>query len=340
MEYRILEHYLDEFQSGNDLSSAEAESLFEALIGSSNAALLAKVLSAWSQKGTTEDEIFALVQIIRGRMKRINSIHETFADTVGTGGSLVKTFNVSTAAAFVISGAGLPVAKHGNRAVTSKAGSSDALSELGVEVDVHPAISEENLNEYALCFMFAPRFHSFSPALSEARRMIPRPTIFNCLGPLCNPASAPHLIIGVWNIETLEKVSRVLSRLGSGRSWIVHAENGLDEITISGKTYIAEINGGQIARFEIAGPDFGVYSLGKNLPSRCTAAESAVLIRDILGNKLNGSDAENLVLVNAAAALFVSGKAADLTDAYELARSSIRDGSALAKLELLTRTKR
>ena len=338
MEDRILEHYLDEFASGSDLPSAEAESLLDALIGSEDVSLIAGVLSAWNDKGTSEDEIFALAQIIRGRMKRIKSQHETFVDAVGTGGSGAKTFNVSTASAFVISGAGLPVAKHGNRASTSNSGSSDALSELGVDVDVEPDVSERNLNEYGLCFMFAPRFHSFSWALAEARRQVGRPTIFNNLGPLCNPASAPHHVIGVWNSEMLDKTARVLARLGADHSWIVHAENGLDEIAISGKTHVTEIKDDEITSFEIAGPDFGVYSLGKGLPSKCTARKSAGLIHDILANRLKGTDPERLVLVNAAAALYVAGRAGDLTEAYKLAESSIRDGSALAKLDLLRQT--
>ena len=340
MEDRILEHYLDEFQGGSDMQPAEAESLFDALIGSNDAPLIAEVLSAWNEKGTTEDEIFALAQIIRGRMKRVKSQHETFVDAVGTGGSGAKTFNVSTASAFVICGAGLPVAKHGNRAATSNSGSSDALSELGVDVDVEPEVSERNLNEHGLCFMFAPRFHSFSPTLAAARRSVGRPTIFNNLGPLCNPASAPHHVIGVWNIEMLEKTARVLARLGADRSWIVHAENGLDEIAISGKTHVAEINGDEFNRFEIAGPDFGVYSLGKALPSKCTARESAELILDILGNKMADTDAERLVLVNAAAALYVAGISADLTEAYERAEESIRDNSALTKLQSIKQANR
>ncbi len=335
MENRILEHYLDEFQSGCDLDPAEAESLFDALIGSEDADLIAQVLSAWNEKGTTEDELFSMAQIIRSRMKRIASRYETFVDAVGTGGSLSKTFNVSTASSFVIAGAGLPVAKHGNRAATSNSGSSDALSELGIDVDVEPHVSEQNLNVHGLCFMFAPRFHSFSPTLAAARRSVGRPTIFNNLGPLCNPASAPYHVIGVWNADMLEPTARVLARLGAKRSWVVHAENGLDEISIVGKTYVTEVVDNLINSFEIAGPDFGVYSLGKSMPSKCTARESAGLISDILDNKMKDTDPERLVLVNAAAAIYVAGMAAYLTKAYDQARVSIRNGSAAAKLKAL-----
>ncbi len=335
MENRILEHYLDEFQTGCDLDPAEAETLLDALIGSEDAELIASVLSAWNEKGSTEDELFSMVQIIRSRMKRIASRYETFVDAVGTGGSASKTFNVSTASSFVIAGVGLPVAKHGNRAATSNSGSSDALSELGIDVDVEPDVSERNLNVHGLCFMFAPRFHSFSPTLAAARRSVGRPTIFNNLGPLCNPASAPHYVIGVWNADMVEPTARVLARLGAKRSWVVHAENGLDEISITGQTYVAEVGGDPIKRFEIAGPDFGVYSLGKSLPSKCTSKESARLIREILDNKLKDTDPERLVLVNAAAAIYVAGMAGDLTEACEKARESVRSGSAAAKLKAL-----
>ena len=339
MEDRILEHYLEEFHVGSELPSAEAEALFDALIGSENSSLIADVLTAWNDKGTTEDELFSLAQVLRSRMKRIHSMHDVFIDTVGTGGSASKTFNVSTASAFVIAGAGVPVAKHGNRAATSNSGSSDVLSVLGIDVDVDPQLSERNLNEHGICFMFAPRFHSLSPALAAARRMVGRPTIFNNLGPLCNPASAPHHVIGVWNVGMLEPTAKVLSRLGANRSWIVHAQNGLDEIAISGKTYVAEIDKGTIRSFEIAGPDFGIYSLGKGLPANCGPAESASLIRDILENRMKDTDVERLVLVNAAAALFVAGRAPDLTEAYEIARSSVRDAGAQAKLKALRKAR-
>lgn len=335
MDDRILEHFLDEFQTGRDLDPAEAESLFDALIGSEDAVRIARLLSAWNKKGSTEDELFSMAQIIRSRMKRIASRYRTFVDAVGTGGSPSKTFNVSTAASFVIAGSGLPVAKHGNRAATSNSGSSDVLSVLGINVDVEPQVSERNLNDHGLCFMFAPRFHSFSPTLAAARRSIGRPTIFNNLGPLCNPASAPHHVIGVWNKDMLEPTARVLSRLGTKRSWVVHADNGLDEISLAGRTQVAEIDGEQIGRFEIAAPEFGVYMLGRDIASNCTAEESAVIISEILDNKMIESDAERLVLINAAAAIYVAGRAANLADAYEQAQTSVREGAAAGKLNAL-----
>jgi anthranilate phosphoribosyltransferase len=337
MEDRILEHYIDEFQAGSDLDPVEAETLFDALTGSEDESAITAVLSAWNEKGTNEDELFALAEIMRSRMKRIAAEHDTFVDIVGTGGSVAKTFNVSTASSFVIAGAGLPVAKHGNRAATSSSWSADVLSELNIDVDIEPQISEQNLNQHGICFMFAPRFHSLSPTLASARRRVGRPTIFNNLGPLCNPASAPHHVIGVWDIEMLETTARVLARLGAKRSWVVHAENGLDEISIAGKTQVAEVNGDQINRFGIGATDFGLYTLAKSIPMNCTPAVSARLIRDILENKMPDTDAERLVLINAASAIFVAGMASNFVEAYERAQASIRDGSAAAKLSILAR---
>lgn len=335
MEDRILEHYLEEFQHGLDVDAAEADTLFDALIGSGDEKLLAQTLEAWNTKGTTENEVFAFASVMRGRMKRIESSHETFTDIVGTGGSSSKTFNVSTAAAFVVAGAGLPVAKHGNRAATSSSGSADALSMLGIKVDIDPTEAELHLNNHGLCFMFAPRFHLLSPTLATARRSLGRPTIFNNLGPLCNPASAPHTVIGVSDKHLFESTANVLVRLGAKRSWVVYGENGLDEIALKGTTLVAEVNDDRVDLFEITAAEFGVYSLGKDLPAKCSAEESAAMIEAVLNNHMKDRDAERLVLINAAAAIHVAGLATDLGEAYSVAESSIRDGSALRKLETI-----
>ena len=337
MNERILEHYLEEFQCGFDLDPVEAESLFDALIAADDQFLLTRVLLAWGEKGTTEDELFALASIMRSRMKRIECRHPSFVDVVGTGGSTAKTFNVSTAAAFVIAGAGVAVAKHGNRAATSSSGSSDVLGLLGIDVDIDTGKTARHLDEHKICFMFAPRFHHLSPTLAKARRAVGHPTIFNNLGPLCNPASAPHQLIGVWDNDLVTKTANVLSRLGTGRSWIVHGENGLDEISLIGKTRVAEINGDQIDLFEITAEDFGVDPKTDDLPRNCSAEESAAVIRNLLGNQLKGDDAENLVLINAAAAIYLAGMADDLPSAFRIAAESVRSGEAMAKLTALAK---
>lgn len=335
MNDRILEHYLEEFQLGCDVEAAEAETLFDALIGCDDAGLIANVLSAWNEKGVAEDELFAMASLMRSRMKRIASRLDTFVDIVGTGGGAAKTFNVSTAAAFVIAGTGLAVAKHGNKAATSNSGSADVLSTLGVNVDIEPAESERNLYEHGLCFMFAPRFHCLSPTLAAARISLGRPTIFNNLGPLCNPASTPHAVIGVWDKHMLETTANVLRRLGAKRSWVVYGEGGLDEIALKGATLVAEVADENVEVFEVSAADFDVFTLGKDLPSKCSPEQSAELINAVLNNELPSRDAERLILINAAAAIFVAGRSETLPEAYATAEESVRNGEALTKLNIL-----
>ena len=235
-----LEKFLEILSAGRDLSESEAVEFFTTLqTETENESLIAAALLALEAKGSTGDELYAMAKLMRSRAVKVNSNHETFVDIVGTGGSSAKIFNVSTAAAFVIAGADLPVAKHGNRAATSNCGSADVLSSLGVNPAVDARAAEKCLNEIGICFMFAPNFHALSPILGKVRRKLGVPTIFNNLGPLCNPANAPHQIIGVWNRDLVEKTARVLAKLGTTKSWIVHGSDGLDEITLNGNTSVA-----------------------------------------------------------------------------------------------------
>jgi anthranilate phosphoribosyltransferase len=330
----VLIQTLNAFKDGQDLDGNAAELFFNAMIAETNEDLLTEILSAWNDKGIAGDEVFFLASIMRDRMRRIRADHSTFIDAVGTGGSRAKTFNVSTAAAFVIAGTGIPVAKHGNRAASSKTGSADVLSELGVRVDVEPEIAQLCLNEIGICFMFAPKFHSLSPTLASARRRIGQPTIFNCLGPLCNPASAPHQVIGVWNRELAKTIAEVLARIGTKKSWVVHGDDGLDEITLTGGTYVYEIAGENMRSFEITPSDFGISS-SNSVPRISNPVESAAIIRQILCNEFAEGSAEQLVLINAAAGVYVGGEAASLPEAYEKARQSLRNCSALNKFRAL-----
>jgi anthranilate phosphoribosyltransferase len=328
----MLDHYINRFRKRDDLIPADAESLFDAVVNERDEKVLVNFLNNWNAKGVTGDEIFEFATIMRKRMKRIDSSHAKFVDVVGTGGSKAKTFNVSTAAAFVIAGAGVPVAKHGNRAASSNSGSADVMSLLGINIDIDHEITERCFKDLGLCFMFAPRFHSMSPIIANARHTLGQPTIFNNLGPLCNPANAPHQLIGVWDRDLLEGTASVLARLGTVRSWIVHGENGLDEISLSGKTQVAEITAEKITRFEIDAGDFGIDLTAGNLPSGCSAKESAALIYDIFDNQRKGHDAEKLVLINAAAAIYLAGSASDLVEAYRLCEQRIRSDAAKEKM--------
>jgi len=272
---------------------------------------------------------------MRERCTRVATTHEKFIDIVGTGGSRSKTFNVSTAAAFVIAGAGIPVAKHGNKAATSNSGSADVLSALGVEPAVDASTAERCLNDIGICFMFAPNFHRLSATLAKVRRGLGFPTIFNCVGPLCNPANAPHRLIGVWDKSLVPKMADALARLGTEKSWIVYGDDGLDEISLNAPTFVAEVDGGSVQTFEISPTDVGLKATKLNGIRIESADESAALIRSVLGGKLSESAAEHLVTLNAAAALFISGGAKSLVEGFELAAESLRSGRAAMKLKEL-----
>lgn len=335
MTVEILNKYLSDFRAGKNVAPEDAADLFDGLLGSNDVHKIVRLLHAWDDKGTSDDELFAFALLMRRRMRRIDTRGKTCVDIVGTGGSRAKTFNVSTAAAFVISGAGLPVAKHGNRAATSRSGSFDCLSLLGVNADVEPSVMQKCFDELEICFMFAPRYHALSLTLADARRTFDRPTIFNNLGPLSNPASAPHHVIGVWQPDLTERTARALASLGSKRSWVVHGEGGLDEIALVGETRVAAIKENRIEIFTITAKDFGIKNVAGTLPLNCSATESMTVIKEILENKRRDDDAEKLVLINAAAAIYISAHAGDLPSAYSRAEESLRSGAALNKLRKL-----
>lgn len=331
----ILRDILGSFRSGKELGGGEAEPFFDALIAETDEKLLADVLTVWEEKGTTEDELFALASIIRKRCIRVSTKHRTFVESVGTGGSKAKIFNVSTASAFVTAGAGVPVAKHGNRAATSNSGSADVLSSLGVNPAVDATTAGQCLDEIGICFMFAPNFHSLSPVLAKVRRGLGFPTLFNNLGPLCNPANVPHQVIGVWNENLLEKTAKVLARLGTKKSWVVHGSDGLDEITLNGTTKVAEIDGDSVRIFEMSPGDFGIEQSDMRNVRISTSEESAALIRDALSGKSENRDAVNLVAINATAAIHIATKNSDISTAFERAKESISSGAAAEKLRQL-----
>jgi anthranilate phosphoribosyltransferase len=272
---------------------------------------------------------------MRERCVKVVSKHNSFVDIVGTGGSKSKTFNVSTAAAFVVAGEGVPVAKHGNKAATSNSGSADVLSALGIEPASDASTAERYLNELNLCFMFAPGFHRLSPTLAKVRRGLGFPTILNCVGPLCNPASAPHQLIGVWSPELVPLMANALARLGTGKSWIVHGHDGLDEISLSEPTFVAEVEGEAVRQFEISPRDFGVEPETLDDFRVETAAESAAIIRGVLKPDRSESAAKSVVEINAAAAIYLSGHGDNVWEAMYYVFDSIRGGHAIKKLKAL-----
>src|SRR5437016_1088369 len=291
-----LRRYLAPLMRHDNLSSAEAAQLLDALLDDeATDAQIAAALIALKLKGETVEELAGLAQGMRRRAIRINCSHSCFIDTAGTGSSRAKTFNVSTAAAFVIAGAGLPVAKHGNRAASSRCGSADVLAALGVNVSSSPEISEKCLNEIGICFMFAPLYHGATARVAGIRRQLGVQTTFNLLGPLTNPARAPRQIIGVWDRSLVEPLARTLSLLGTERAWIVHGDDGLDEVTISGRTFVAEAEGRNVRSFEISPEDFGVRREPLDGLQCLDAEASAGMIGAVLSGERRDADRKSVV---------------------------------------------
>ena len=279
----VLRHSLTRLLNREDLTREEAAALLEAMLrDDASDAQIAATLVALAAKGETVAELAGMASVLRARAVRISSCHSAFIDTAGTGSSRAKTFNVSTAAAFVIAGAGLAVAKHGNRAASSKSGSADVLTALGVNVNALAKVSEDCLNDIGICFMFAPLYHGATARVAGIRRELGVHTTFNLLGPLSNPAGAPTQIIGVWRKDLVELLARVLASLGTERAWVVHGADGLDEITLAGRTFVAEALGGNVRTFEIGPQDFGLQTGVLDRLRDGDAEANARIIRDVL----------------------------------------------------------
>ena len=330
-----LRDYLPGLVRREDLTRDDAARFLNALLAEDvTDAQIAAALTALATKGETVDELAGMASVMRERAVRLQCRHECFIDTAGTGSSRAKTFNISTAAAFVIAGAGLPVAKHGNRAASSRSGSADVLSAMGVNVNALPKVSEACLNEINICFMFAPLYHGATARVAGIRRELGIHTTFNLLGPLSNPAGAPRQIVGVWKRELVERMAQALAALGTEHAWVVHGADGLDEITVANKTLVAEARNGTVTTFEIEPKLFGLWRGTLEQLRGGDAAANAQIIREVLSGKRR-DEARALVIANAAAALFVGGLREELKEAADLAEHSIDSGAAREKLERL-----
>lgn len=324
----MLEKYEKQVSQGVDLSEEQAEAVLELILSAEcSDQEIGSFLESLSDKGETAAEIAGFSRVMRRHSVQIKSDHEVLVDTAGTGGG-VNTFNISTAAAFVIAGAGTPVAKHGNRAITSRSGSADVLMELGVEVDRPSYIAEQALNSIGICFMFAPLFHPAMKRVAKIRKELGRRTIFNMIGPLTNPASAPFQLIGVYAEELAERIGEALCRLGCQRAWIVHGRDGMDEISISAETRVIEVKGSEMQAF-----DFKPIRKTLGVPAGGSPEENAQLIKGILKGRVAGS-ARDIVMTNAAAALHIAS-GDHFSRSMEIAEDSLKSGAALEKLRQL-----
>ncbi len=325
---------LDKLVNRVDLSEAETVDVMNQIMtGEATPLQVAAVLTALRMKGETVDEITGAARVMREKAHRVNVGTKTVLDTCGTGGDQKGTFNISTTAAFVLAGAGVNVAKHGNRSVSSQSGSADVLGALGVKVDAPRERVEQCIAKIGIGFLFAPLLHEAMKYAVQPRRDIGIRTIFNILGPLTNPAMATHQLIGIYSGELVAVIAHVLKNLGSTRAMIVHGLEGLDEISLCGPTKVAELRDGQVKEYTIEPEQFGLKRCRLEELHGGNAAQSAIIVRGILDGKK--SPARDVVLLNSGAALYVSGSAATIADGIRLAEKSIDSTKARQKLEQL-----
>jgi anthranilate phosphoribosyltransferase len=329
----VIQQAVVRLLEGRDLSRAEmAEVMTELADGQATPAQTGAFLAALRMKGETVDEIAGAAEVMRARAERVRVAAPVFVDTCGTGGDGRHTFNISTAAAFAVAGAGVTVAKHGNRAVSSKSGSADVLSALGVDVDAPTATVERAIAEVGIGFLFAQRLHPAFKAVAAVRRELGVRTVFNLLGPLANPAGARHQVMGVFEPRWVPVIGGVLQALGAVHAFVVHGE-GLDEIAVTGMTHVCEVKGGTLERYAMLPEDLGLARHPEAEIAGGDAQRNAAILRDVLSGQRGAP--RDAVLANAAAALVCAGAAPDLRSGVRLAAQAIDRGAALEKLERL-----
>jgi anthranilate phosphoribosyltransferase len=329
-EFRAL---IAKVATGAELSRDEASEAFQQMMqGEATPSQMGALLMALRVRGETVDEITGAVTVMRAKMLRVSAPPEA-VDVVGTGGDASGSFNISTCAALIVAGAGVPVAKHGNRALSSRSGAADVLAALGVNIDLNPAQIGTCIKEAGIGFMFAPAHHPAMKNVGATRAELGTRTIFNLLGPLSNPAGVRRQMVGVFSKHWTEPLAQVLKNLGCENAWVVHGSDGLDEITTSGPTSVTSLEAGIVRSFEISPEEVGLERVKPEALRGGDAATNAKAIEDVLEGKKNPF--RDVAIFNAAAALVVSGKAKNLKDGVELAAHSIDSGEAEGRLERL-----
>jgi anthranilate phosphoribosyltransferase len=328
---------LARLRAGQDLTRVEVEALFGRIMdGELGEAEMGTILLALAEKGESIEEIAGAAAAMRARARRVAHGRADAIDTCGTGGDARGgrgTFNISTAAAFVAAAAGVPVAKHGNRAISSRSGSADVLAALGVAVGVEPETAGRQLDEVGIAFLFAPAHHPATKAVAPVRRALGVRTVFNLLGPLTNPAGARRQLLGVYARDRVEPVARVLAGLGCSLAWVVHGGDGLDEITTTTTTFVAEVRGGEVRTFEVAPEQFGVPRAAAERLVGGSPEENAEMLTQLLRG--SSGPLADIVALNAGAAIHLGGRADSVAEGVERARDSMRSGAAMDKLEQL-----
>jgi anthranilate phosphoribosyltransferase len=325
---------LQQIVQRRDLTADQAAEMIGTIFdGSVNDAQIGAFMAAMATKGETFQELAGAARAMRRKALRVQTGADTVVDTCGTGGDGASTFNISTTCAFVVAGCGVTVAKHGNRSVSSRCGSADVLEALGMRLDVAPEIVEEAVRALGIGFLFAPLYHGAMRHAMAARKAVGLRSIFNMLGPLTNPAAANCQLIGVYAPELTEMFAEALRLLGARRAMVVHGHDGLDEITVCAPTRVSELRDGQIRTFDLLPGDFFDQPADPAVLTGGDPSENAAICRAVLtGEK---GPRRDIVLINAAAALTVAGRAADLPDGLRQAAAAIDNGAALEKLETL-----
>jgi len=328
-----LKPFLAKIADGASLSEADAEAAFEVLMsGAATPAQIGAFLMALRVRGESVSELTAAARIMRAKALKVEAPPGAI-DTCGTGGDGAGTYNISTAAALVAAACGATVAKHGNRAMSSKSGTADVLAELGVNLDATPEVIGRALREAHIGFLFAQRHHSAMKYVAPVRQELGQRTIFNLLGPLSNPAGAKRQLIGVFAHKWIVPITETLARLGSERAWVVHGSDGLDEITTTGKTFVAELHGDKIRTFEITPEDAGLKRAKPEDLTGGDVATNAAALRSLLHGR--GGPYRDIVVLNAAAALVIAGKTPDLKTGAALAGEALTSGKVAKTLAAL-----
>jgi len=328
-----LRQLIQKVSGGATLSEDEIRlALDQMTAGAATPAQMGAFLMALRVRGETVEEIAGAAQMLRAKMNRVEVAPDAI-DIVGTGGDTHGTYNISTCAALIAAGAGVKIAKHGNRRVSSKSGASDVLSELGVKLEVPAATIARCVGEAGVGFLWAPLHHPALKHWAPIRGELGIRTIFNLLGPICNPAGVKRQVVGVFSWHWVEPIAHVLNSLGAEHVWVVHGHDGLDELTTTGATDVAELKGGKVTVFEVTPADAGLAPAKLSDLKGGDEKENAAAIRDVLAGKK--TPLRDIAVLNAAAALIVAGKAANLLDGAALAAHSIESGAARGALEKL-----
>lgn len=329
-----MKEFIQKLLEGEDLTAEESENAMNFIMsGNATQIQMAGFLTALRMKGETPIEIASFAGVMREFSARIEpKVSKTLVDVCGTGGDKIKTFNISTTAMFIVSGAGIPVAKHGNRAVTSRCGSADVLEELGVNLNIPFERIREGIEKVGIGFMFAPLHHSAMKHVMPVRKELGIRTVFNILGPLTNPANANAQLMGIYDPELTEKIAEVFRILGLERAMVVHGDPGIDEISNVGNTKISELIKNEIRTYIIKPEEFGLKRARIDDLAGGDKKENAQILREILNGKEKGAK-RDIVLLNAAAGIILGGKAKDLRDGLNIATDVMDSGKAYKKLE-------